>query len=178
MVYAAPFYALTPDGGSVVTASSDGELAWWDLESHEKTRVLEIADGYHSLALSPDGLTAAVGIDGGIQRVDVRSRKVRTEQRGAHGSTASGCFSAPTARRSSRRASTATVTLWDAETADTPRDVARPLGVRRAAGIQPRRRDALHREWRRDGDRMGRQRETSAWATVHVHARSGLRSSV
>ena len=33
-------YALTPDGGSVVTASSDGELAWWDLETHEKTRAL------------------------------------------------------------------------------------------------------------------------------------------
>jgi WD40 repeat protein/tRNA A-37 threonylcarbamoyl transferase component Bud32 len=74
----ARFFALTPDGGSVVIASPDGELAWWDLRSREKTRALEIAEGYHALALGPDGLTAAVGIDGGVQLVDVRSGKVRT----------------------------------------------------------------------------------------------------
>ncbi len=28
---ASPFFALTPDGRSVVTASDEGELAWWDL---------------------------------------------------------------------------------------------------------------------------------------------------
>ena len=104
MVYAPS--PLTPDSGSVVTASSDGELAWWDVESHEKTRALEIADGYHSLALSPDGLIAAVGIDGGIQRVDVRSRKVRMNNEVLTGTPQWLLFSR-TARPSSRRASTA-----------------------------------------------------------------------
>ena len=59
----APAFALTPDGRSLVTASDEGELTWWDLESREKTRTLEIETGYHALALSPDGRTAAVGID-------------------------------------------------------------------------------------------------------------------
>jgi WD40 repeat protein/tRNA A-37 threonylcarbamoyl transferase component Bud32 len=72
------FFALTPDGRSVVTASPDGELAWWDVRTHEKTRAIESAEGYHAFALSPDGLTAAVGIGGGFQLVDVRSGKVRT----------------------------------------------------------------------------------------------------
>ncbi len=104
---ASPFFALTPDGGSIVTASPDGELAWWDLQSREKTRALAIAEGYHAFALSPDGRTAAVGIDGGIQLVDLRSGKVRTASAGSRGRTGSGCSSAPTARRSCPRASTA-----------------------------------------------------------------------
>jgi WD40 repeat protein/tRNA A-37 threonylcarbamoyl transferase component Bud32 len=116
MVYSAPFYALTPDGDSVVTASSDGELAWWDLESHEKTRALEIAEGYHSLALSPDGLTAAVGIDGGIQRVDVRSGNVRTNSGVLTGAPQWLLFS-PDGKTLVSTGLDGDVTLWDVETA-------------------------------------------------------------
>ena len=61
---------------------------------------------------------------------------------------------------------------------NSPRDAARPLGLRGAAGLQPGRRDALHRECRRDGDRLGHRREPPAGATVQVHARSGARSIV
>jgi WD40 repeat protein len=81
-----PHFALTPDGRSLVTASDDGELAWWDLQSRRKTRALEIAKGYHALALSPDGLTAAVGIDGGIQLVDLRTGDAITASAGFTGS--------------------------------------------------------------------------------------------
>jgi WD40 repeat protein len=119
LVYAAPFFALTPDGDSVVTASTDGELAWWDLERHEKTRALEIAGGYHAIALSPDGLTAAVGIDGGIQRIDVRSGKVRTNSGVLAGAPQWLVFS-PDGKTVVSTGLDGIVTLWEAATA-TPR---------------------------------------------------------
>ena len=72
-----PNVALTPDGRSLVTASAEGELAWWDLDSREKTRTIEIEDGYRALALSPDGLTAAIGLDRGIRLIDVRTGAAR-----------------------------------------------------------------------------------------------------
>jgi WD40 repeat protein len=72
-----PHFALAPDGRSVVTASVNGVLAWWDLESGEKTRTIEIATGHHALALSADGSTAAVGVDGGLQLVDLHTGEVR-----------------------------------------------------------------------------------------------------
>jgi WD40 repeat protein len=69
--------ALTPDGRSLVTASANGELTWWDLDKREKTRMLEIAPGYRALALSPDGRTAAIGLDRGIQLIDVQTGEAR-----------------------------------------------------------------------------------------------------
>ena len=39
---------------------------------------MRIGTGHHALALSPDGDTAAVGVDRGIQLVDTRSGAVRT----------------------------------------------------------------------------------------------------
>jgi WD40 repeat protein/tRNA A-37 threonylcarbamoyl transferase component Bud32 len=122
-VYSAPFFALTPDGGSVVTASTDGELAWWDLESRKKTGALEIAEDYHALALSPDGLTAAVGIDGGIQRVDVRSGEVRTNSGVLAGAPQWLLFS-PDGKTVVSTGLDGAVTLWEAETA-TPRGTLR-----------------------------------------------------
>jgi WD40 repeat protein len=115
LVYSAPFFALTPDGGSIVTASADGELAWWDLESREKTRALDIAEGYHALALSPDGLTAAVGIDGGMQRVDVRSGEVRTNSDVLAGAPQALLFS-PDGKTIVSTGLDGVVTLWEAKT--------------------------------------------------------------
>ena len=54
---------------------------------------------------------------------------------------------------------------------DTPRDAARPLELRAAAGLQSRRGDALHGESRRHGDRLGSHGRPQARAAVHVHAR-------
>ncbi|MGZ5348431.1 MAG: nSTAND1 domain-containing NTPase, partial [Solirubrobacterales bacterium] len=84
--YAAPEFALTADDRSLITASEDGELAWWDLRSGKKTRTEVIETGAHALALSPDGLTAAVGIERGMQFVDLRSGTVRTATGGPTGS--------------------------------------------------------------------------------------------
>jgi WD40 repeat protein len=117
-VYRATPFALTRDGGSVVTASADGVLAWWDLRSREQTRALEIAAGYHAFALSPDGRTAVVGIDGGIQLVD-RSGKVRTANGILAGEPVWLLFS-PDGETVVSTGLDGAVTLWDAESA-TPR---------------------------------------------------------
>ncbi len=172
---AAPFFALTPDGGSVVTASPDGELAWWDIGSREKTRALEIADGYHALALSPDGLTAAVGIDGGIQLVDVRSGEVRTEQAGLDGSPSWLLFS-PDGKTLVSTGLDGAVTLWDAETA-APREtlrghsasVGQPVFSPDGATLYTASDDGTAIAWDLDG-------RPRAGASVQVHARSGVRS--
>jgi WD40 repeat protein len=119
----APHFALTPDGRSLVTASDTGELTWWDLKSRRKTRTLEIAAGYHALALSADGLTAAVGIDRGIQLVDVRTGAAPTAAGGPTGTSNYLLFS----RDGKTVVSTnldGTVTLWDVGSA-TPRETFR-----------------------------------------------------
>ena len=84
--YRSAHFALTPDNRSLITASDAGELAWWDLKTGRKTRSVEIAADYHALALSADGLIAAVGIEGGIQLVDVPTGEVRTSTAGFAGS--------------------------------------------------------------------------------------------
>ena len=110
--YRAAHFALTPDGHSVITASDEGELAWWDLQTGRKVRSLAIARDYHALALSLQGRLVAVGIDGGIQLVDVRTGKVTTSTAGFSGS--------PNALRFSRDGTSVvsanldgTVTRWD-----------------------------------------------------------------
>ena len=60
----------------------EGELAWWDLRTGRKTRTREITTGYHAVAISPDGRTAAVGVEEGIQLIDMRSGAERTRERG------------------------------------------------------------------------------------------------
>jgi WD40 repeat protein/tRNA A-37 threonylcarbamoyl transferase component Bud32 len=107
-----PHFALTPDGHSVVTASDTGELTWWDLKTRRKTRTLEIATGYHALAISPDGLTAAVGIDRGIQLVDVRTGAARTATGGPTG-TANYLLFSPNGKTVVSTNPDGTVTLWD-----------------------------------------------------------------
>ncbi len=107
-----PHFALTPDGRSLVTASGTGELAWWDLQSRRKTRTLEIEAGYHALALTRDGRAAAVGIDRGIQFVDVRTRAARKATGGPSGSPNFLLFS-PDGETVVSTNLDGTVTLWD-----------------------------------------------------------------
>jgi WD40 repeat protein len=110
--YRAAHFALTPDGRSVITASDEGELAWWDLQTGRKTRSLEIARDYHALALSRQGHLVAVGIDGGIQLVDVRTGKVATSTAGFSGSPNALRFS-PDGTSVVSANLDGTVTRWD-----------------------------------------------------------------
>jgi WD40 repeat protein/tRNA A-37 threonylcarbamoyl transferase component Bud32 len=121
--YASPQFALTADDRSLITASEAGELAWWDLRSRKKTRTEEIETGLHALALSPDGLTAAVGIERGVQFVDQRSGTVQTATGGLTGSPNWLLFS-PDGETVVSTNLDGTVTLWDVESA-TPRDTLR-----------------------------------------------------
>ena len=76
--YASPQFALTPDDRSLITASENGELAWWDLRSRRKLRTWRIETGLApALAVSPRGLIAAVGVKHGVQLVDLRSGTTR-----------------------------------------------------------------------------------------------------
>ena len=121
--FASPHFALTADDRFLITASKDGELAWWDLRSRKKTRTLKIASGLHALALSPDGLTAAVGIDRGVQLVDLGAGTVRTATGGLTGSPNWVLFT-PDGKTLVSTNLDGTVTLWDVESA-TPRDTLR-----------------------------------------------------
>ena len=123
--FEAPQFALTPDGDSIVTASDDGELAWWDLESRTKTRTIPIERGHHALALSPDGLTAAVGVERGIQLVDLRTEEVRAfTGAGALTDSPSWVLFSPDSETVVTTGLDGRVTLWDAATG-TPRETLR-----------------------------------------------------
>jgi WD40 repeat protein/DNA-binding SARP family transcriptional activator len=122
--FAAPHFAITPDRRSLVTASEDGELAWWDLRSGEKTRTLSIETGQHALALSPDGRTAAVGVRGGIQLVDLASGAIHTATGFLNGWPNWLLFSPQDADTVVSTNFDGTVTVWDVGLA-TPRETLR-----------------------------------------------------
>jgi WD40 repeat protein/tRNA A-37 threonylcarbamoyl transferase component Bud32 len=121
--YASPQFALTADDRSVITASEDGELAWWDLRSGRKTRTLPIEPGLHALALSPNGRTVAVGIERGIQLVDESAGRARTASGGPAGSPGWLLFS-PDGETFVSTHRDGTVALWDVESG-TPRETLR-----------------------------------------------------
>ncbi|HEU5066513.1 MAG TPA: WD40 repeat domain-containing protein, partial [Gaiellaceae bacterium] len=122
--FASPGFALAVDDRLVLTASEDGELAWWDLRSGAKTRTLPIASGLHAFALSPDGRTAAVGIERGIQLVDVRTGDARRATGGLAAGRPTWVLFSPDGDTVVTTHQDGTVTLWDAESA-TPRETLR-----------------------------------------------------
>ena len=115
--YASPQFAVTPDDRSLITASEDGELARWDLRSRKKTRTWRIETGLApALAVSPDGLTAAVGIKHGVQLVDLRAGTVRTAASDSAGSPSWVLFS-PDGKMVVATNRDKTVTRWDVASA-------------------------------------------------------------
>ena len=117
------------------------------------------------------GARAAIGLDDGIQLIDLRTGAVRE---------ASGRprvepdLAAVQPRRQDGRVDEPRRNgdPLGRRCGDSPRDAARPLGLRPAAGLQPRREDALHGELttgrRSPGTSSGRP---AARTAVHVHAR-------
>jgi WD40 repeat protein/tRNA A-37 threonylcarbamoyl transferase component Bud32 len=115
--------ALTADGRSLVTTSEIGELTWWDLQSRKKTSTQKIPDGYRALALSPDGRAAAIGLDDGIELIDVRTGAVQ-RSRGTLASNPIWLLFSPDGKTVVSTSRDGTVTLWDAG-AVTPRELLR-----------------------------------------------------
>jgi WD40 repeat protein len=118
-----PDVTLAPDGRSLVTTSVDGELTWWDLHSRKKTRTIQIPSGYHALALSADGRTAAIGVGRGIRLIDVRTGAAKDAAAALASSPIGLLFSADSKTIVSTN-NDGTVTLWDASTA-TPTETLR-----------------------------------------------------
>ena len=114
--YQPPGFALMPDGRSVVIASDEDELVWWDIRSRTPTRRLTIGTGQHALAVSPDAGTIAVGIDRGLQLVDTRSEAVRTVAGPPAGDPSWLLFS-PDGDTVVSTSLDGTVALWDVESA-------------------------------------------------------------
>jgi WD40 repeat protein len=114
--YQTPGFALTPDGESVVIASDADELVWLNVRSGKPTRRLKIGTGPHTLALSPDGQTIAVGIERGIQLVDTRSGAVRTAS-GALGGAATWLLFSPDGKTVVSTGLDGRVALWNAGSA-------------------------------------------------------------
>ena len=178
LVPASPCFALTPDGRSIVTASDDGELAWWDLRSREKTRTLQIETGPSRARAEPG---RAHG--GGRHRRRHPARRP-AQRRGAdrrHRRARDGphWLALQPGRRDGRvdeprRGRDALGRRFG----DATRDAAGPLGRRPAARLQPRREtlytashDGTAIAWDLTGDRRPRP-------PVHVHARPRVRRSL
>ena len=147
-----------------------------DLRSGEKTRTLRIATGLHALALSPNGRIAAVGIDGGIQLVDLASGEVRTTTGSLSGRPTWLLFS-PDGDTVVSTNLDGTVTLWDVESAaPTRRSAATRTRVQQPV-FSPDEADPLHGEPRRKRYRLGHDGRAWARTVVQVHQRPQVERS-
>jgi WD40 repeat protein/tRNA A-37 threonylcarbamoyl transferase component Bud32 len=115
-----PSIALTPDGRSLVTTSVGGQLTWWDLESRKQMRTLAIPAGYRALALSPNGRTAAVGLDDGVRLIRVRTGRFH-ESKGTLASNPIWLAFSPNGKSMVSTSRDGSVTLWNVATT-TPRE--------------------------------------------------------
>jgi len=108
--------AVGPDGRHAVSASDDGTLKVWDLESGRELRTLEgHTRGVASVAITPDGrLTVSASDDGTLKVWNLESgRELRTLE--GHTDLVSSVAIAPDGRRAVSASWDNTLKVWDLE---------------------------------------------------------------
>jgi WD40 repeat protein len=106
-------FAFAPDGRSVLTSNEGGgdALVQWDLETRAVRRRFAGEPGV--VAVSPDGLTAAVGRrDGTVALVDLTSRRARLAAGGHVGAVSAVAFG-PDGRTLVTGSEDGTTIVWD-----------------------------------------------------------------
>ena len=99
-----------------------GELTWWDLESRKPTRTLQVADGLSRARPQPGWRNAAIGLDDGIQLIDLRTGAVR--ESAAPSASPIWLQFSPDGKTIVSTSRDGTVTVWDAGP-PTPRETLR-----------------------------------------------------
>ena len=126
-----------------------------------------------ALALSPDGRTAAVGLERGIQLVDVQTGDVRRATGGSSWEPELGPVQ-PGRRNCRLDEPRRDRDALGRRDGGTPRDVARPLELRPATRLRPGRKDAVHGKPRRDRNRLGHDGQSagSGGCSAFTHDRT------
>ena len=116
--YASPQFALTPDDRSLITASEDGELAWWDLRSRKTTRTLKIETGACPRACRQPGRSHRSGRHRRWNTARRPARRIHANgNRRAHRGAPTGWLFSPNGKTVVSTNLDKTVTRWDVESA-------------------------------------------------------------
>jgi WD40 repeat protein len=130
--------ALTPDGRRAVSASSDGTLKVWDLESGQEIRTLRGHAGkVNSVALTPDGRRAvSASSDGALKVWDLESgQEIRTFQ--GHAGKINAVALTPDDRRAVSASSDGTLKVWDLESDHEIRTLGGHVGKVNSVALTP-----------------------------------------
>jgi WD40 repeat protein len=125
---AAQAVAFLPDGGHVVSGSTDGTLRVWDINASATVRVIEGATlGAYAVAVSPDGSRVAAGCkDGVVREFSLKDGSQLRELKGHLGYIRSVAYTHDGARLFSS-ADDGSIRVWDMKA---PESVARLEGHR------------------------------------------------